>query len=385
LGCGKVSSLSMIWNNGGLSGRQMLSIIPLKSSENIIRNPHFWAILVISLALIFIYQAWPWRPSNVGPWFPWLSPLYNLALVEVINHIVGILFLIPIIYAAVVFSWQGALVAYLLSLLGVLPIMVDIWSVSSLITNIVFLLLPFLVVSIVAFELAWRRKERKTYAEREAERKVYISKILESQENERLRIAQELHDDTIQTLLIIANRAQKLIPAGNSDMKEAKKNAEWIRDATLQAVEDVRRTSLDLRPSVLDDLGLVPALRWLVDRTNKESGINIRILVNGTKRNLSPEAEVTIFRITQEALNNIKRHSKATEAVITLEFNTECLKITLDDNGQGFRPPKKLDRLAARGKLGLIGMRQRIDFLGGTFQIRSRPGEGTRLLIETKY
>jgi two-component system sensor histidine kinase DegS len=363
----------------------MLSIIPLKSSENIIRNPHFWAILVISLALIFIYQAWPWRPSNVGPWFPWLSPLYNLALVEVINHIVGILFLIPIIYAAVVFSWQGALVAYLLSLLGVLPIMVDIWSVSSLITNIVFLLLPFLVVSIVAFELAWRRKERKTYAEREAERKVYISKILESQENERLRIAQELHDDTIQTLLIIANRAQKLIPAGNSDMKEAKKNAEWIRDATLQAVEDVRRTSLDLRPSVLDDLGLVPALRWLVDRTNKESGINIRILVNGTKRNLSPEAEVTIFRITQEALNNIKRHSKATEAVITLEFNTECLKITLDDNGQGFRPPKKLDRLAARGKLGLIGMRQRIDFLGGTFQIRSRPGEGTRLLIETKY
>jgi two-component system sensor histidine kinase DegS len=385
LGCGKVSSLSMIWNNGGLSGRQMLSIIPLKSSENIIRNPHFWAILVISLALIFIYQAWPWRPSNVGPWFPWLSPLYNLALVEVINHIVGILFLIPIIYAAVVFSWQGALVAYLLSLLGVLPIMVDIWSVSSLITNIVFLLLPFLVVSIVAFELAWRRKERKTYAEREAERKVYISKILESQENERLRIAQELHDDTIQTLLIIANRAQKLIPAGNSDMKEAKKNAEWIRDATLQAVEDVRRTSLDLRPSVLDDLGLVPALRWLVDRTNKESGINIRILVDGTKRNLSPEAEVTIFRITQEALNNIKRHSKATEAVITLEFNTECLKITLDDNGQGFRPPKKLDRLAARGKLGLIGMRQRIDFLGGTFQIRSRPGEGTRLLIETKY
>jgi two-component system sensor histidine kinase DegS len=362
----------------------MLGIFPIKTKGKIVNNPHFWAIIVVTLALIFIYQEWPWRAWSLGPWFSWLSPLYNLVLIELKGHIVGILFLVPIIYAAIVFSWQGALVTFSLSLVGVLPIILDIWSTSSLINNIALLLLPFLTVSIVAFELKWRRKERKALAEREEERRVYLSKILESQENERLRISHELHDDTIQTLLVIANRAQSMISFGDSKMAEVKRNSEWIRDATLQAVEDVRRTSLDLRPSILDDLGLVPALRWLVDRMNNESGINTRIFVNGLKRKLSPQTEVTIFRIMQEALSNIKRHSKAKEAVITFEFATEYVKIRIEDNGQGFRPPKKLERLPTRGKLGLIGMQQRVGLLGGTFKIRSRPGEGTSLLIEAK-
>jgi two-component system sensor histidine kinase DegS len=361
----------------------MLDFLRLKTRGKIVKNPHFWAILLITVALLFIYHAWPWRPWSVGP-FPWLTSLYNLALVELMNHIVGILFLVPIIYAAVVFSWQGALITFLLSLVGVMPIIVDIWSVSSLITNIVLLLLPLLVVSIVTFELNWRRKERKTYAEREAERKLYLSRILESQENERSRIAQEIHDDTIQTLLVIANRAQDMIPAGKDGSGKVKKKAEWIRDATLQAIEDLRRTSLDLRPSVLDDLGLVPALRWLVDHMGQESGINTRIRVKGEKRKLSPQAEVAIFRITQEALNNIKRHSKAKEAEVSLEFDKEFFKVKIEDNGQGFRPPQKLERFAASGKLGLIGMQQRIDLFGGTLKIRSKIGEGTSLLIKAK-
>jgi two-component system sensor histidine kinase DegS len=362
----------------------MLDFLRLKTRGKIVKNPHFWAILFITVALLFIYHAWPWRPWNVGP-FPWLTSLDKLALVELMNHIVGVLFLIPIIYAAIVFSWQGALITFLLSLVGVLPIAIGIWSVSSMITNIVLLLLPLLVVSIVAFELAWRRKERKTYTEREAERKLYLSRILESQENERLRIAQEIHDDTIQTLLVIANRAQDLISAGKDGPGGVKKKAEWIRDATLRAIEDLRRTSLDLRPSVLDDLGLVPALRWLVDHMGQESGINTRIRVNGEKRKLSPQAEVTIFRVTQEALNNIKRHSKAKEAKVTLEFDKEFFKVKIEDNGQGFRLPKKLERLAASGKLGLIGMQQRIGLFGGTLKIRSKPGEGTSLLIKAKF
>lgn len=361
----------------------MPNIFGFKNRGKIVANPHFWAILVITVALLFIYNTWPWRPWSVGP-FPWLTSLYNLALVELINHIVGVLFLIPIIYAAVVFSWQGALITFLLSLVGVLPIIVDIWSISSLITNLLLLLTPLLVVWIVTFEINWRRKERKTHAEREAERKLYLAKILESQENERLRIAQEIHDDTIQTLLVIANRAQDLIPPGKDGPGGVQKKAEWIRDATLQAIEDLRRTSLDLRPSVLDDLGLVPALRWLVDHMSQESGINTRIQVNGIKRKLSPQAEVAIFRITQEALNNIKRHSKANEAEVSLEFDREFFRVKIKDNGQGFRPPKKLERLAASGKLGLVGMRQRIDLFDGTLKIRSRLGEGTLLSIKAK-
>lgn len=364
----------------------MLGSVLLKTKGKIVKSPHFWATVVITLFLVFIYQAWPWRTwrfeEGFWRWFSWLHPLYDLAVIELINRIVGILFLVPIIYAAIVFSWQGALVTFLLALISVLPIMLDIWSVSSLITNLVLLLLPVLVVSMVAFELARRRRERKHFTEREKERQVYISKILESQENERLRIAQEIHDDTMQTLLVIANRAQKLIPAGKDDLGEVKKDAEWIRDATLQAIEELRRTSLDLRPSVLDDLGLVPALRWLVDNVNEGSDTNTRIIIKGTKRKLLPQAEVTIFRVVQEALNNIKRHSDAKKAVVTLEFEADSLKITIKDDGKGFRPPRKFDRLAARGKLGLIGMRQRIDLLGGKFQIRSQVGGGTSLLIE---
>jgi len=372
----------------GTITRRMTDIFSVKTKGRIVNSPHFWTIITITLLLILIYQAWPWRywkfTDGIWQWFPWLSPLHELALVEIMNHIVGILFLLPIIYACLFFSWQGALVTSLLALTAVLPIIVDMWPIDAIITNVTLLLLPFLIISIASFELQRRRKERRIFAEREVERQIYLAGILESQENERRRIAQELHDDTIQALLVIANRAQALIPSGDGDMREVKSNAEWVRDATLQTAEEVRRISLDLRPSVLDDLGLVPALRWLVDRVNKESDINTQILINGVERKLSSQVEITLFRVVQEALNNIKRHSKAKEAVVTVEFTIKSLKVTVEDNGQGFHPPRNFTSFTAEGKLGLIGLQQRINFIDGTFQIHSKPGEGTSLLIKVK-
>ena len=162
----------------------MKRILSLKGDGKILSNPHFWAIIVISLFLILIYQAWPWRiwRFNYGmwQWVPWLSSLYSLALVELVYRICGIFFLIPIIYAAIVFSWKGALAAFLLSLAGVLPIIISVWSISHIITNLLILLLPLLIVLIVSFELAWRHKERRIFAEREAERQLYSSKVTRS-------------------------------------------------------------------------------------------------------------------------------------------------------------------------------------------------------------
>lgn len=358
----------------------------LKNMRAIARSPSFWVVIAVTLFLIFIYQAWPWREWKftdvIWQWFPWLSSLYKLAIFEVSNRLVGTLFFIPIIYAAIFFGWRGALATSLLSLVGVLPIIVDMWTIRSMIINISFLLMPTFLISLATFELTWRVKERKIFTEREEERRVYISKVLEAQESERHRISQELHDGTLQTLLAIANIAENLLSPDHHNIHEIRANAELIRDTTLDTVENLRRVSLSLRPSILDNLGLVSALRWLVDQMNKESNIDTQIRIDGGRGNLSHHKEAAVFRVVQEALNNIKRHSKATQAMVELEFSKSSLKLTIKDNGQGFRLPRQFHILAANGKIGLIGIQERIDSIGGTFKIQSRPGKGTLLLIE---
>jgi signal transduction histidine kinase len=358
------------------------------NTRRLLNNPHFWVIIAVTLFLVFIYQAWPWRywmvDDGIWQWFPWLSSLYRLALFEAINKIVGILFLVPIIYSAAFFFWRGALVTSLLSLGGVLPIIAPMWSFRLVGQNTVMLLLPLFIVSIATFEIEWHRKERKISAEREEERRIYTSRVLDAQEEERQRIARDLHDETMQTLLAIASSIETLMSVRNND-SEIERNTALIRDTALRAADKLREISLDLRPGVLSDLGLVSAVRWLADGVNEEYGIKTLIIINSTERKLSPRIEITVFRVIQEALNNIKRHSQASEALVTFEFNAECLKVTIEDNGQGFRLPRKFARLAAEGKLGLVGMEERINSLGGTLQIRSKLGEGTILSFDVKY
>ena len=141
-------------------------------------------------------------------------------------------------------------------------------------------------------------------------RLIRVGKI--EQEDERHRIAQELHDGTTQELLVVANRAQALVAskelAGNS---EASRCVEWIRDAVLHISEDIRRMSLDSRPSMLDEMGLVSALRWSVDHRNHDSGVNIKLILRGKARKLNPEVEVNVYRRVQELLSNLRRHSNA--------------------------------------------------------------------------
>jgi two-component system sensor histidine kinase DegS len=368
--------------------KQILGVLRFKTRGETLNSPHFWAIIVFTLFLVFIYQAWPWRvwkfSDGVWQWFFWLSPLYKLAIVEATNHIVGIIFFIPIIYSGLFFSWRGTMVTSLLSLGGVLPIIVGMWNTSVLVSNIALLLVPFLSISIIVFEIDWRRKERKIFNERERERIMYISRILEAQENERRSIAQELHDETIQTLLAMASRAEVLLSSDCANIHEMRANTKFTRKTTLETVENLRRISLSLRPSILDNLGLISALRWLVDNMSNETDIDVRFIISGTQRKISNQAEAAIFRVAQEALHNIKHHSKAGIAVITLEFTAECIKLTIEDNGQGFSPPPEIDKYATKGKLGLIGMQHRIKLLNGTFEIRSKPGKGTLLLINVK-
>ena len=339
---------------------------------------------MIILFISFVYQFWPWRGwRHPDDWLIWLNFLYTLAAFEFTYHCVGILFLLPVIYAAYIFKWKGALVATSVSLLGILPVLFGLWeNFNSLLTNLCLLLLPICVILLINIVIELLQKNKKHFAEAEKERRIYLLKTLEIQEGERRRIAQELHDESIQALLATASYAESLESAGEGDITEIKTKAVWIKEAIRRTIEELRRICLDLRPSVLDNLGLVAALRWLIEQANKDCNIHSQIIVNGIKPNLSPQVEVTIFRVVQEALNNIKRHTKTKEAIVNVRFDPEFTRIIIQDDGEGFVVPKKFSLFAVEGKLGLIGMQQRIESLGGTFKVKSGSGEGTLLLIE---
>jgi len=196
-------------------------------------------------------------------------------------------------------------------------------------------------------------------------------------------LARKLHDDTIQSLLVIANRARALESGDYGRLApKARKQAEEILDMLLHAIDDVRRLSRDLRPSILDNVGLMPALRWLAESLSNQSGIRIDLKVNGTEHSLPQEFEIIMFRIAQDALNNVVLHSGATAATVTLDFVTSNFKLTVTDNGRGFSLPENLADFTSKGKLGLQRMEQQVNLLDGTFKVTSHPGKGTIVTVE---
>ncbi|MFC1949957.1 sensor histidine kinase, partial [Chloroflexota bacterium] len=189
-----------------------------------------------------------------------------------------------------------------------------------------------------------------------------------------------LHDETIQELVVLSQQLDILASKSKTLSEEDRRNLE--KQDTGNIMRGVRRLSQDLRPAALDRLGLLPALEWLASDVKEYSGIEIKITTVGEMRRLSEQEELVLFRITQEALRNSWRHSKATSVEITVEFGTDKVRITVSDNGQGFTPPKSMGDLAKEGKLGLAGMKERARLIGGIMTVRSQPGKGTDITVE---
>lgn len=360
-----------------------IKLIPrIETKGRIFQNFHFWSIVAIILFLVVFYYQNFFFGHRIFYFF------WALELAEFNYNLIGSLFFIPIIYATVIFSLRGTLITWLISLGLILPkILTFRDDFASHITNVFFLLIPLLIVVLFSIELSWREKERKNLtrreAEREAERQIYVSQIFKAQEDERKRISQEIHDDSIQRLASVASMAQiishdKLVESH----AEVKEQIEYLKQTIISISQDLRRLSLDLRPTVLDDLGLIPSLCWLVDRLKQESGINARIDVIGNNQEITGKVTVQIFRIVQEALNNARRHSQASNVIVTLQIDNNGIKVTIKDDGQGFTLPKRLEALATGGRLGLIGMQQRVQELNGKFNVQSAPGKGTTISIE---
>ena len=358
---------------------------PIKATSEktkaVVNSPHFWAIACIMVALILFYNA---SYTSIASWFPWFNKVLTGQSIYI--FVQSALFLIPILYAGAVFRLRGILVTWLLFMVATLPrALYESPDVESLLRVVLFALVALVVALLIALEHSSRQNEKEASKLMETGQWNYVARLLEAQEYERQQVAQELHDDTIQALLVIANHAHALETGDYGDLPpEARKQTEQIIVMLLHAIENVRRLSHDLRPSILDDIGLIPALKWLGEHLTQETDISVEVIVDGTERRLQPEAELIVFRIAQEALNNVGQHSRATTAVVNLEFMTSSFKITVHDNGEGFCLPERTNDFADTGKLGLGVMRQRARLLGGTFSIRSKSGEGTTVTVEAR-
>lgn len=210
----------------------------------------------------------------------------------------------------------------------------------------------------------------------------YLQQTTKAQEEERKRISRELHDDTIQALVVLSRQLDILVSSSKNLSEDDRHHLEELIQRTSELIQGVRRLSQDLRPAALDRLGLLPALEWLVSDVEKYSGIETKIKVIGNKRRFTEEIELVLFRITQEALRNVWRHSQATKADITIEFGLSDVKIVISDNGKGFSTPRSIGDLAKVGKLGLAGMLERARLIGGTLTVESQPGKGTTVNVE---
>ncbi|HEX2863556.1 MAG TPA: ATP-binding protein, partial [Deinococcales bacterium] len=232
---------------------------------------------------------------------------------------------------------------------------------------------------------------------RALELRSFLSLFTQAQEEERRRIARELHDDTAQTLVAIGRRLDRLQNSLEACDSTEVGMVQSIRQDLDTAIASVRRFARNLRPSVLDDLGLLPALEWLASQARTPTRVEVRGPSGRAIGRPSPDLELTIFRVVQEALTNVDKHAQASSAAVRVRFDplgedpahgVPGLTVSVQDDGRGFEEApgedssfssRALAGLAAAGHLGLAGMRERVNLVGGELSVRSEPGLGSEL------
>lgn len=219
---------------------------------------------------------------------------------------------------------------------------------------------------------------------RQSSLETYAAQILRAQEEERRRIAQELHDETMQSLVLLYRRLDAV------EEQVALATAPWsgevgrLRDDVESTIRSLRVFLQGLRPSILDDLGLTSAVEGLVETVRAQSPTRAAMTVSGASRRLPSGHEIALYRIAQETLHNVERHSEASEVAVTLSYLSHEVELSVSDDGQGFTPPASLSSLASENKLGLLGMQERARIVGGTLRIRSQPGAGTSVVATAR-
>ena len=207
----------------------------------------------------------------------------------------------------------------------------------------------------------------------------YAGLILDAQEDERQRIAQELHDETVQSLVLLCRRLDAAEEALTDSPLTVAGELAALHDDAEASIASLRTLLRGLRPPTLDDLGLVSAIRALAVEVSTRSPLDVELTIHGEPQRLHRAAELALFRIAQEALRNVERHSGANHAHISLRFSEQTVDLSVTDDGGGFAMPERLTHLSSQGKLGILGMQERVRLVDGTLHITAEGGEGTRI------
>ncbi|HBM73996.1 MAG TPA: histidine kinase [Clostridiaceae bacterium] len=207
-------------------------------------------------------------------------------------------------------------------------------------------------------------------------------KILEAQENERKRIARDIHDGPAQYMANAIMRVDICKMVIMKDLKEGLKELSELKESVKIALKEVRSIIYDLRPMSLDDLGLTQTIEQVVNTIAQEANIDVKLKLKPVQKEIEPIIQVAVYRIVQEIFNNIKKHSKAKHAEVKLDYGTKYLILKISDDGIGFDVDETLKRVKAKGtSYGLVGMLDRVNQLQGKIKIESSIGEGTSYTI----
>lgn len=201
-----------------------------------------------------------------------------------------------------------------------------------------------------------------------------VEMLVNAQEAERQRLSRQMHDGPAQALSNFILQAEIAMRLLDVDPAQARDELNNLKAAAMSTFQKVRNFIFELRPMMLDDLGLIPTIRRYADTFKEQSGLDVNVTVSGTERRLEPYLEVMIFRALQELLGNAARHGRATMVKVHVDVGDDQVRVSVDDNGKGFDSD-----VASGNGLGLKLIRERVEMMGGTFELDSVPGKGTRV------
>jgi signal transduction histidine kinase len=239
------------------------------------------------------------------------------------------------------------------------------------------------LLTAIGSQIAVALENVRLYAEvqqKEQLRGQLLEKVITAQEEERKRIARELHDDTSQALTALLFAVEESLEM--EDLDEMQERLDGMRELAMDTLEDLYKLIFDLRPTMLDHLGLVPALRWFTQSRLKPAGVRVTIEEESGPRRLPAQVETALFRVVQEVITNIVRHAAARNVDISLQFENDTVSINVEDDGIGFDMVEMTLTPDTQRGLGLLGMFERIELLGGEMEIDTAPGYGTKIRIQ---